>query len=232
MTAVTNHFPFEVPELNCVKITEKIQELDWDTIYRWVQLGAIASALGGACALSSAGVLPAAVLVSCATGITALIANVVLTQIAIRVLNIKEKPEEEEKSAYVEAIKNIPPFITCVAIPIIEELAFRSFMQGGLYAGLSYVLPAAAIITVAGLELPVAAIASMVIAGAVFGIAHASNHPDDPLSAILHTATATISGVFVLGPLYYAFGLWGSALAHIANNTAVIGLEEIIDTVS
>ena len=228
MAAITNHYLLELPALSCASITEKIQELDWDTISRWIQLGAVASALGGACALSAAGVLPAAVLVSCAVGVTALLANVVLTNVVIYALNIEEKEEESE---YSDAIKNIPPFITCVAIPIIEELAFRSLIQGGLYAGLSYVLPAA-VITIAGFELPVAALASMVVAGVIFGLAHASNHPEDPLSAIMHTATATIAGVFVLGPLYYAFGLWGSALAHIANNTLAIGLAEVTDAFS
>ena len=231
MTAITNHYSLELPELNCASIAEKVQELDWDTINRWVQLGAIASALGGACALSAAGVLPAAVLVSCAAGVTALLANVVLTNIVIYALNIEEKQEEEE-SEYSDAIKSIPPFITCVAIPVIEELAFRAFLQGGLYAGLSYVLPAAAVISIAGFELPVAAVASMVVAGVIFGLAHAGNHPDDPLAAIMHTVTASIAGVFVLGPLYYAFGLWGSALAHIANNTLAIGMGEVIDAVS
>jgi len=231
MAAISNHYSLELPELNCASIAEKIQELDSETISRWVQLGAIASALGGACALSAAGVLPAAVLVSCAAGITALLANVVLTNIVIYALNIEEKPEEEE-SEYSDAIKSIPPFITCVAIPVIEELAFRAFIQGGLYAGLSYVLPAAAVITFAGFELPVAAVASMVVAGVIFGLAHAGNHPDDPLAAIMHTVTASIAGVFVLGPLYYAFGLWGSALAHIANNTLAIGMGEVMDALS
>ncbi|MBX3719036.1 MAG: CPBP family intramembrane metalloprotease [Parachlamydiales bacterium] len=232
MTAITNHYSLELPEWNCASIAEKIQELDWDTISRWVQLGAVASALGGACALSAVGVLPAAVLVSCAAGVTALLANIVLTNIVIYALNSEEEELETEKSEYADAIKNIPPFITCVAIPIIEELAFRSFIQGGIYAGLSYILPAAAVITIAGFELPVAAVASMVVAGVLFGLAHAGNHPDNPLAAIMHTVTASIAGVFVLGPLYYAFGLWGSALAHIANNTFAIGMGEVMDALS
>lgn len=229
MTAVTNQYSLELPALNCEGIAQKIEELDADTISRWIQLGAITTALGGACALSAAGILPAAVLVSCAAGATALLANIVLSNTVMYALDIEEKEGESE---YSDAIKQISPFATCVAIPVIEEIVFRTFVQGGLYAVLSYVIPATAVITIVGLEFPVAAVVSIVAAGAIFGLAHASNHPDDPLSAIMHTATATVAGVFVLGPLYYAFGIWGSALAHIANNTIAIGMGEVADAFS
>ena len=167
-------------------------------------------------------------LVSCAVSATGLIVVATISTVTNSIFRCASNTPVRERSEFEQLILNLPPYIPCVLVPAIEELVFRTLVQGGLYAALSYVLPATAVITVVGLEFPLAAVVSIVGAGVIFGLAHGSNHPDDPFASISHIALSSISGIFVEGPLYYAFGLWASTLAHITYNTLALATHEAV----
>lgn len=227
MTAVTNQYSLESPVLNSTSIDE-VQEFNSHLLNRRIQLVAITALLGGACALSAAGILPATVLVSCAVSATGLIVVATISTVTHSIFRCTSNTPVQERNEFEQLILNLPPYLTCVLVPAIEEVVFRTLVQGGLYAALSYVLPATAVIAVVGLEFPLAAVVSIVATGVIFGLAHGSNHRDDPFARISQVALTSIGSIFVEGPLYYAFGLWASTVAHITHNTLSLGTYEAV----
>ena len=206
-------------------VAEATQERSQEAGDKWAQLAVIVSGIAGACFLASTGVLPAFVLTSCAVAMVSVSVKLAIVVVAAKVFGIEVK----EDSEYGVSLKKASPISTCVIIPIIEEVFFRIILQGSLYAAFSYILPPVTVV-VLGFSLPAAALASIVTAGVIFGVMHASNHPDNPKVGVLQAGLASMSGIFVEGMLYHTFGFGASCLAHIVNNTIVTCVTQASET--
>jgi membrane protease YdiL (CAAX protease family) len=200
-----------IPEVSRVKQIVAEETAAVVRIQKIAQCAMIIAALGITIALSAAGVLPLTILTVAKISVIALGIKVVIAG----VVSAYQKKEDEKESAYEKRIKEMHPIAPAVLIPIVEEGIFRGILQGGLYWVLARIVPLATV-TLLGIQFSAAALASILIAGSIFGIIHATNGHD---LANVQAFVAALSGVFVLGPLYHFYGLWASILDHIMTNT-------------
>lgn len=210
LNAPTSFFTPSLPECK----VESNPKFDRADIARgWAQVALIVSSIATAVILSSAGILPAAVLTVAKIGC---ISTAVSTVLVIMISTVFGRTEEKE-SKFRDKLKKITPFEVAVGGPVTEELIFRGILQGGLQWGLKRALPAA-VMSVLGIQLPVASVVAAVVAGTVFGLVHLTNdHKGNKVQAL----NATLGGIFVEGGVFAVYGLWASCLTHIINNTFV-----------
>lgn len=188
---------------------------------RWIQIVKIILGIGATLLLSSMGILSSSYLLAARISVMSISIGLFLNFLYHHIVN--KDPSLPEKTEDLDPNRSIPLSYIGVYGPIIEELIFRLGVQGTLQFLFRNDIPPR-IITLLGIAMPATNIAAMILSGMIFGISHYSRERNN-VAQVLYTG---ISGIFVEGALYAAFGLAPAIFAHIINNTISLAILEIL----
>jgi len=183
---------------------------------KWIQLSLIISSLAFVTFQSALNQFPASIFFA-AKCVLIPFSIIELSLLTIKIVQIiRERPSQESISLFDQEIRSLPPLISCVGYPAVEEIFNRVPIQGGLGLFLKNILPNKTL-PFFGASLPIWGLSTIVISGIIFGLMHAGY--DDPYPSTLH---AWVSALLVQAPLYHFYGLTASLFAHIVSHTLAV----------
>jgi membrane protease YdiL (CAAX protease family) len=143
--------------------------------------------------------------------------------------DFKSAPEEEIKNyqalTYVDELLKERVMISCVYIPILEEIMFRLIAQTALQSAFHRVLPnAMARMPLFGTSLSVATLSAMGVTSVIFGAGHYKK--TDLAIRPFHIG---ISAFFTESYLFQAYGIGACIFCHLTQNTLCLAVNRLAD---